>query len=61
MWHILYKQAFTAFLSNITMEKTLLLIDDDPDDIEMFCEQFRKLMKKITAFVHQTGEKIWKY
>ena len=43
------------------MEKTLLLIDYDPDDIEMFCEQFRKLMKKITAFVHQTGEKLWKY
>jgi CheY-like chemotaxis protein len=55
MWHILYKQAFTAFLSNITMEKTLLLIDDDPDDIEMFCDAVQEIDEKNNCLCASNG------
>jgi len=37
------------------MEKTLLLIDDDPDDIEMFCDAVQEIDEKNNCLCASNG------
>ena len=36
--------------------KTILIIDDDPDDVQIFCEAVREIDKKIHCFIAYNGE-----